>query len=331
MIDAPLVWLSDGAPSADARASLERFARARGFSLVTPTSHATPAVGVDPKLATDVEASLASGRDALARLDADGVEHAAAHALTVLHAHPELPQAPWLAAECHRLLASRFHRAEPKDPPRAERELAAARALDGGRAAGIGEPEEKEHAASFTVPIAAHPGIDLTIDGARADGAQVELGPGEHHALFHRAGAIVSATWFGVADATPLRFAPPAPAACSTEDLEGASYRDDGVATAPHAACAAWIVADARGSGAARVAVCSATSCGDFIDLKVRALDVTPPVPGRPFPVWIPLVAGGAAAVGVTFLVLWAAGVFAPRTTVVQFTQGNVEPSSHLP
>lgn len=337
MIDTPVVWMAPGSdaaspPSADAEALLARFARDRGFRLVSPGDGGTVVLGADPRVVGDVEASLLAGRDALARLDAEAIERAAAHALTVLHAHPELPQAAWLAAEAHRLLASRFLRAEPRDPARAGREWRTAAGLDGGRASALGEPENVAPPDRVNVPIE-RDGLehaDVAIDGVVVSGASASLTLGEHHALIRRGSRIVAASWFGVADEAPLRFAPPTPPSCSREDLATAAVGSDGNAAAPGARCDAWLAAETTADGA-RVAVCSGAVCGTFLDLRRTPGGTGPVVPPRPFPMWIPITVGGVAAVVAAGLILWAAGAFDGRATVVRFTQGNVEPTSHLP
>lgn len=333
MIDTPVVWIAPagGAPSAEAEALLARFASARGFRLTTPGDGGTAALAIDPRVVADVEASLLAARDALTRLDGDAVDRAAAHALTVLHAHPELPQAPWLAAEAHRLLASRFRRAEPRDAARAEREWQLAAALDGGRAVALGEPEGIAPPARLEVPLDAIDGVTIAIDGVPITVPRVSLALGEHHALLRRGDRVIAASWFGVADATPIRFAPPTPPACSREDLATATAAN-GAPEAPHARCGTWLAADGSAPDLVRVAVCNGATCGAFLELRART-NVTGPVvpPPHAFPVWIPITVGVVAAVVATGLILWGAGAFDPAPTVVRFTQGNVEPSSHLP
>ncbi len=339
MIDAPVVWVApatagaSAAPSADAEALLARFAATRGLRLGPPGDGGSVTLAVDPRVVADVESALLAGRDALARLDGDAIERAAAHALTVLHAHPELPQAAWLAAEAHRLLAARFHRAEPRDEARAEREWASAATLDGGRASALGEPDAATTPARVDVPTALHGvGVSLAIDGARVEGTQVSLALGEHHALLRRGDRTIAATWLGVRDATPLVFEPPSPPACSREDLAAAALDPAGGAGAPGARCPTWVAADASAKDVLRVAVCEAGACEPFVELRSRDARVTtPPPPGKPFPVWIPITAGIVVAAATTLLSLWAAGVFDAPATVVRFTQGNVEPSGKLP
>lgn len=337
MIDTPVVWVAPAGeagtpPSAEAEALLARFAQARGFRLVAPSDGKTTALAADPRVVNDVEASLLAGRDAIARLDGEAIERAAAHALTVLHAHPELPQAAWLAAEAHRLLASRFLRAEPRDAARAGREWRAAAGLDGGRASALGEPESVTPPERVSVPLdrAGLDHVDVAIDGVAVAGASVSLTVGEHHALLRRGTHVVAASWFGVADEAPLRFAPPTPPSCSREDLAHASIGSDGAAAGPGARCDTWLAATTTADGA-RVAVCNGPTCGTFLDLRRTPGGTGPVVPPRPFPVWIPITIGGVAAVVATGIILWAAGAFDGRATVVRFTQGNVEPSSHLP
>lgn len=333
MIDAPVVWIApaSGAPSAESEALLTRFAAARGFRITAPGDGGTITLAIDPHVVAEIEAALLAGRDAITRLDADALERDAAHALTLLHAHPELPQAAWLAAEAHRLLAARFLRAEPRDAARAEREWISAGILDGGRAPALGEQELGTAPAPIDVPVAAHPGVALWIDGLPTTADRAALAPGEHHALLRRGERTVAATWFGVRDATPLAFAPPSPPLCSREDLSGAALEGTS-ASAPTARCPLWIAADGSARDVLRVAVCEGATCGAFVELRRRDERIGPIVPpGKPFPVWIPITIGAVALVATTALVLWAAGVFESTPTVIRFEQGNVQPTGKLP
>ena len=137
------VWLAPGgeAPGDAARRALTAWARAHDVTLAEPTAGEPRALAVDLAVADSVELELERAREAVAAQDADTAERALSRAEGELRAHPELPQAAWLLAEVERGWAVRHTRVAPVDAERAERAWQRAAGLDGGRVAGVGEPQ----------------------------------------------------------------------------------------------------------------------------------------------------------------------------------------------
>lgn len=340
MIDAPIVWLDDAgmhveAPSAPVERALATWAGVRSFRVTAPgadrsTSDAAPLA--DPGVAQEVERALLRARESTARLDGDGTDRALAHAEALLRQSPAMPQGAWLLAEVKRAWAVRHLRIDPRDEPRAERDWAAAAALDGGRAAGLGEPAR---AAALTAPavditLDADGSAELLLDGVHTTRGGLKTVAGEHQLLAVDDGRIVWGAWITVDAGTVVRVGLPRPPSCSRGDFRGVALHDGDV-LAGDVHCGTWIAGDARSKDVLRVAVCEAARCGTWIEVRPwdREPRTVPPVPAHHgFPAWATWTLVTAGALATTALVLWGAGVFDPRPTVVQFTQGPVQPQS---
>jgi hypothetical protein len=299
-MDAAIVYVGD-APSATPSV-LKAWAESRGLRLIEPAEGGRHVIPVDPAVAKSVEDSLHQAREMLAQHDADGAERALAHADGLLRAHPELPQAAWLLAEVERGWATRFSQLEPLDLVRAARHWIAADALDGGRAAGVGErsaaPDLK---VPFALTVDGEPDVALDLDGEPIASGSREARPGLHQLVARAGGAVVFAQWVGIARDVTVHVAVPTPAPCSRADLSGPSVR-----------CSSWVSARETnpGAGTYYVRSCSASACG--AELLVARLTRTPiPTPHNPhgLPTWAAwtLAGVGAAALGVAIgLVTWA-------------------------
>jgi hypothetical protein len=254
-MDATIVWVDGGADSGPSQAIpsiLQTWAAARGLKLVAPSDGGMHIVAVDPNIAKAIEDGLHQSREMLAQHDADGAERALAHAEGLLRAHPELPQAAWLLAEVERGWATRFSQLEPLDSARATRHWRAASVLDGGRAAGVGEPSASaEEKVPFHLDIAGD-ADDVRMDGEPVASGDRETRGGLHQLVARVGGNVVFAQWLAVARGTSVRVVLPSPAPCSQADLAG------------HTHCPSWVsVRQASKSPEAYVVrTCSEGACG---------------------------------------------------------------------
>jgi hypothetical protein len=251
MIDAPIVW-DGGDAQAPIPNVLETWAAVRGLRLVAPSDGGSYAIGVDATIAQHVEEDLHQARELIAQHDADGTERALARAEALLRAHPELPQAAWLMAEVERGWSSRFARLDPTDPARAARHWRAAAALDGGRAAGVGETGATPDApVSFTLDANTH-GDEVRWDGELIAPGSHTTRPGAHQLVAKRDGVVVFAQWIAVAqNDTRVSIALPTAAPCTRGDLATART------------CATWVWARrSQEPSTFVVRVCAGVACG---------------------------------------------------------------------
>jgi hypothetical protein len=302
---------------------------------------------VDLTIADRVEKELGRAREAVAAADADAAERALARAETLLRDHPELPQAAWLRAEVHRSWAARWTRIEPRDEQRALTAWQDAEALDGGRAAGIGEP---------TFTPRPHTTATLSLQGgggrrlvARLNGVPLvpkELSKGvttfaldvpatEHQVVVTLDGEMVFASWIAIPDAPDPS---PAPVialhvgddgACTLGSFANVA-REGGGIRAAGVSCQRWLVASpAERPGAVLVARCESEGCGPFLEwrsdqgLGGGPTQPVPPHAGK-WPAWATWTAVGVGAVAVTTIVLVATGVFEARASETRFVAGGV-------
>jgi hypothetical protein len=283
-LDAAVVWVD----VAEYRIPdvLQSWAAARGLRLVEPPEGGRHAIAIDGSHAKAIEDSLHQSRELLAQHDADGAERALAHAEGLLRAHPELPQAAWLLAEVERGWATRFAQLEPVDRARAERHWRAAAALDGGRAAGVGEPAgAADESVTFRLDVQG------AADEIRLDGEPVSSGnriarPGLHQVTATASGAVIFAQWTSVARDVDVRLALPGPAPCSRADLAGPDIR-----------CPSWVRVRHERSNAYTVQSCSGASCG--AELLITALPRPEALPPKHhhFPTWAAWTLGAAGVV----------------------------------
>jgi hypothetical protein len=253
-----------------------------------------------------------------------------ARAEATLREHPELPQAAWLRAEVARAWSVRWLRAG--DEERAKRAWQRAAALDGGRAAGLGEKD-------FDAPerVAARvrvegPG-DVRLDGVPVADGKVTCAPGEHALVVVRAdGAVAWADWVSIAAGTELSVSPPTAPACSGADVASARLEGDGV-DAGRVRCARWVAAVPGAKGAVRVATCERGACGPLVEWRVLSSGpwTLGPLPARPGdehgkgPAWATWTLAGVGVAGTVAAVLAASGAFKSAPTETRFVNGGVQ------
>jgi hypothetical protein len=324
------VWLEGEPPEAEAARALAEWARARGVRLAAPREGGRASRPVDLAVGARVEEELARAHEALAILDLDGTERALARAEAMLRAHPELPQAPWLLAEVHRAWAARFTRGTPRDEGRAARAVAAAIALDGGRASGLGEPEDAAAAprtVRATIDLVAPSGAELRVDGLPRAPGELVLAEGTHHVVVAVGGAVALAQWVSVHEGAHVRLEPPSSAACSADDLGRASLSGPGL-RADGVRCADWVAATSGDRPRTiRVATCRGARCGELLEWSASSGETGPPIVekarGKGFPAWLAWTLAGLAAAAVATTAIFASGVASPPPTTIQFVQGS--------
>jgi hypothetical protein len=346
MIDAStVVWIEEsvgpgaaasGAPSEEARRALAEWAKARGVTLEAPSESDEGGVAVDLRAADRVERALARARDALVAVDLEKAEAALGEAGQVLRDHPELPQAAWLRAEVERAWASRWLR-DPRPTKETQGHAAAAwrraAALDGGRAAGLGEQ-------AIDAPLAVHVrlvvtgdarGSEVRIDGERVESGELTRAAGEHDVVVARAdGTVTWAAWVPFADGDDVRVFARSPRGCSRDDVGRARIEMDQV-DANGVGCARWVAAESLGDGSLRVATCEASRCGPLVEWHARlpggpVLPVEPPrSDARGLPTWATLTLAGVAVGGAALAAVLATSAFKPAPTETRFVDGGLQ------
>ena len=350
--DVTVVWVAPEAGRDDATRAVLEWARARGLRVRTARESSHGALErVDFTIADRVEKELDRAREATAALDADVAERALARAETLLREHPELPQGAWLRAEVHRSWAARWTRIEPRDDRRAQSAWQEAEALDGGRAAGIGEvafPTPARAPATLRVEGASAQRLVARLDGvsltaaASQDGATtyaLDVAAAEHQIVVSVDGETVFASWVAISAAAGSSGPPVVSVrvgddgACSTSSFGGVSADGAGGVRATGVTCESWVAAmPAERPGAVLVARCERAACGPFLEWRTGGgLDAAPgPAPpphvrrGGAWPVWATWTALGVGAVAATTITLIATGVFESRPTEQRFVGGGV-------
>jgi hypothetical protein len=331
-VDAPatVAWLAPEPPDADQSRALASWAHAHGVRLVSPRPASAPVLRIDEHAADEVERALDRARDAIAARDGEGVDRALAAAETLLRAHPELPEAAWQMAEVERTRSARLRRVPPVDENAAERAWGRAAALDGGRAAGVGEQ------ATGATPAAATVNLEITprdagawLDGRPVTRTTVTASAGLHLVVVTWGNAPVWAAWIDVAaGSSTVRVDAPASPPCSADDVGRAALVGDAV-DAGHVRCGAWVAAlPGAASTSVRVATCESGRCGPLLDWHPPTWTWTPP-PERPrqgWPTWATwgLVGAGAAAVATGVLVV-ATGALQHPAPETRFVIGGVK------
>ncbi len=349
--DVTVVWLEKVESREDAARALREWGRARDLRVLVPAEGAgAVAVKIDFAISDRVERELERAREAIAALDADVAERALARADAILREHPELPQAAWLRAEVHRSWAARWTRIDPRDDLRAQIASQDADALDGGRAAGIGElafPARQKTSATLTVHGGGGHAVVARLDGAEltptnganaADGSlsyAIEVPPAEHHLVVSLDGESTFASWVAIAGlpAGSPRIAIPIQVgdegACSAGSFASV-LREGATVRAPNVACERWVAAiPAERRGTVLVARCERSHCGPFLEWRSEssfgaAPDKPIAPPGGRWPAWATWTVVGVGAVAATTITLIAAGVFESRPTEPRFVAGGV-------
>ena len=340
-----VLWLDEGATEVGGRAAaaraLDEWAKAHGVDLESLRPPATDGIAVDLGVGAQVEQELVRAREAIAATDGDGTDQALARAESLLHAHPELPEAAWLRAEVERSRASRWLRLAPRDEARARGAWEHAQALDDGRVAGIGELGSMGRARShvtFVVRGARVPAhLAVRVDGVALSAKstapaaityEAELAPAEHQLVVTSEGRVLHASWTATTD-VPIDVAVTDAAACSADDL--AAVRREGTRVdAPGVACGAWMVAVPGASdGSLLVARCTGEACEPLVAWHVDHVAVRPR-PAAPttterkrWPPWATWTLVGFGAAGAAVIGVVASGVLQSRGTVPRFTVGG--------
>jgi hypothetical protein len=345
--DVTVVWVEKAEGRDDALRALRDWGRARGLKVVIPADGPSgSAVKIDFAIADRVEKELDRAREAIAALDADVAERALARADAILREHPELPQAAWLRAEVHRSFAARWTRVEPRDDVRAQNAWQDADALDGGRAAGIGElavPPRPKASAALTVQGGGSRAIVARLDGVELTGTStegtltyaVDVPPAEHHLVISVDGETAFAAWVAIAGVPAGSPKPSIPVrigddgACAASSFAGV-VRDGNGVRAANVSCDRWVAAaPAERRGTVLVARCERSTCGPFLEWRSEGSfglgPETPVVPrGGAWPGWATWTAVGVGAVAATTITLIATGVFESRPTEPRFIAGGV-------
>ena len=301
-------------------ADLRDFGAARGLSFVT-VSQARP-LGLpanDAVLVDSLEGEMDQARTALSALE-EAAASARLHKVeTQLLAHPHLPQASFLMAECLALQAQAARASAPELAASLEtRRLA----LEGPRAPAFGEtPSAPSRALGVTLDVNGLGAADeLELDGVRwpADTARVSVLPGLHHARVWRYGRAIFASFLQItAEQSALALDVPRLVPCSSEDLGRVSREPHAPvndAVPPGIACARWARVREDGEGIA-VALCERSQCGAFQHWQRLAPAPFAPIgpsaqERRGFPAWAGFVLAGSAAVIASGVVLWQSGAF---------------------
>ena len=332
-----LVWLASAGetrdtPSAESRRALDQWARAHEVTLAMPAADDSRVIGVDLAVSDRVEQELERAREAVGAQDADAAERALARAESDLYAHPELPHAAWLLAEVERGWAVRYTRLAPTDEARAERAWLRAAGLDGGRAAGIGEPHAGGAGGAVVVvhasiSVVADGAFTLLLDGAEVAEGSIERSPGAHPLIVARDGAPVWAAWVTLAEGTAIRIALATNSPCTISDVARARLRDRSI-DATGVRCSRWIAARPTGAAGVLIASCEADRCGSLVEWRTPsvALPPSPPTPHTStWPSWATwTIVGGATALAAG-VVLAASGALQSTRTETRFINGGVK------
>lgn len=332
---ATVVWLApepDRVTAAD-RSALAEWSIAHGVHVRLAGPASLPELRAEQSIADGVEDELGRARDALAASDADAVERALARAEAPLRAHPELPQAAWLMAEVARGWSARWMRLEPRDEARAQVAWQRAEALDGGRAAGVGEtaaPAPKKVAA--TLAIEASGDVEVHLDGTPVSPGALSVPEGEHALVVSQGGAARFAEWVTVAVGSELRVRVPSAPPCTTPDFAGVA-QDGDTARADTVRCGAWVaVMPTATSGVIRVATCRAASCGPFTEWRVEAHRASTPPPEEPsaatrkrMPTWASIALFGAGIVATSTIAILISDAAHKPEPETRFVNGGVK------
>lgn len=276
-----------------------------------------------------IEGELMQAQAALSALEEESARERLERVRTELLAHPELPQAAFLMAECLALLA----RAEAaRDPALAQHYWRQRAALEGARASEFGAPEwpsevpSEENAPSLRVS-GLEAGDELELDG-RPSPSEVRLESGLHHARVLRQGRPIFATFVEIEEGQrELALSVPAVPACAMEDLSAFSRRSAQYATPSRVRCPRWALVREQQRGIA-VALCEHGRCGAFVSWQKRsAHDFSAPEPELRAGSWKQITLMGVATLAATALVLWQSGALdeGSRSTPV-WRYGGLDP-----
>jgi hypothetical protein len=231
-------------------------------------------------------------------------------------------------AELERARSTRFRRVPPVDDEAADRAWVRAEAIDGGRAAGVGEQPATAHPAASTLALEAPPGETVLLDGEPVDAGPVATREGTHALVATWDDAAVWATWIEApAGSTAVRVTAPAPPPCSRADVAHARLAA-GTVDADHVRCDAWAVAlPGASADAVLVATCEPGRCGPLLEWRAEGWTWTPPAepPRHGWPSWATWGLVGAGAVIATGVVLIATGALQSAPAETRFVSGGVQ------
>jgi len=316
---AVLVWLSATSVLPTFRAELDAFAHSRLLRLEAPRENATPALmgranasAYAPDAVAQIESSLEEARNAAASLEQSRAVSALERAEHVLREHPELPQSAWLMAEILQQSAD-LESSAPEGADAANALRRRASALEGPRAAPFADqvPERgPELATTQQLSVEGlEPGDDLEWDGIHAE-LSLMTAVGEHHARVARAGRLLWAGWLQVASgAQSVRLPVPETVACSGDDIGRGHFAKGRAIAAAHARCESYVLARAHPGGGIEAALCERERCGQIVIWEHARGGMTQEAASKR-PIWPYAVAASVAALAVTSVALWRAGVF---------------------
>jgi hypothetical protein len=312
---------------ASMQTELERFSA--GWSV--RFQEVAPARAPDPNdgstLCERVEALLDAAQTALGALRTAEAEDSLAEARRLLEAHPELPQAAWLAAERDNLAADLV---EPRDPDAARALRTRAMVLEGRRAApfkeaGSREPRLSESATSRVTVSGLAARDELEWDAVPAS-TPLEASPGEHQLRVLRNNRVVWASWVkveGMVSEVPVTA--PAIVPCSADDLDGTVAGTRGPVAPAWTRCPNWAVARVDGKKLL-VSLCRESACGPW-----RPPPEPTPANGTNaqreksgFPRWALYAAAGVGAAAITALIIAQSGVLAGSPSSERWVYGGL-------
>jgi len=328
---AVLVWLSASSLLPTFRADLDAFAHSRLLRLEAPRENAAPyrvgsvgsvgSVGIDrdrvgasayaPDAVAQIEGSLEEARSAAASLEQGRALGALERAEHVLREHPELPQSAWLMAEILEQSAE-LENAAPDGALAANALRKRAAALEGPRAVPFSDrAAESEAIMADTRAVSVEglePGDALEWDG-RQTSSPLSSAPGEHHARVMRRERLMWAGWTVLlAEQASVRLPVPETIACSPDDIGHGHFVAGRAVAAAHARCDSYVLSRAR-EGGIEAALCEREQCGKVIVWEHLQPSVAPAAATKKT-LWPYALAASAAALTVTGIALWQAGVF---------------------
>jgi len=330
MTPATIVWVAPSPPDAEQSRALGEWARTSELALRAPFDEPPPVLHVDPQIAEEVERLLDSARDFVSARDGEGADRSLTAAESILRAHPEAPQSAWLMAEVERARSTRWRRVPPVDADAADRSWARAEALDGGRAAGVGEDAGDRHPPPATLSLDVAPaGTRVWLDGIEAH-ATVGTAAGSHALVVTWDDAVVWAGWLETPPgSSTAHVAAPEPPPCSADDLRRVRTSGD-VVDATGVRCRRWVAA-APGAepGSLRISTCEEERCPGLVTWRERPPWTSIPLSRRPrggWPAWATwtLVGTGAAAIIGAGVAIIASGALQSPAAETRFVSGGV-------
>lgn len=304
-----LVWLSGTSLSAH-QAEIQAWSKTHQVVVRPAVATASPAY--DPAVAEAIEVQLERGRTAVAmqQVDAAALEQTCQQIVQ----HPELPQAAWLLAECHRLNA--VISAQSLDAVAAAQRQQAAEALEGPRAP-VYSAEPIPLPAIERLPVVEIESVGprvsdrVFLDGEPMSGRTLTT-IGTHHVRVLRDDALLWAGWLEVAAQGGPLIVPLTVSPCSSQDLSGATITGTRAVASGGAQCAQWLVAQPQQDGTGiDLWQCQRDRCTGPQPWPVTQRTNSAADAGSSWYVW-PLV-GVGVALG-TAAVLWQAGAFDGET-----------------